>query len=108
MVGLGLATVLGLILLNESRYKEISWKEFVTSYLSTGRVERLEVVNSKWVKVQLNSGVDSEVLWFSIGSVETFERNLDSAQSDLGIDVSRGVPVLYKTQMEMSSVMSAL
>ena len=62
MVGLGLATVLGLALLNQSRYKEISWKEFVGSYLSTGRVEKLEVINSKWVKVQLSSGMDNEVL----------------------------------------------
>merc|ERR1719220_1842230 len=108
MIGIGVAGVVGLILMNESRYREISWKEFVTTYLSAGRVERLEVVNSKWVKVQLNSGVDSEVLWFSIGSVETFERNLDSAQSDLGIDAARWVPVLYKSQMEMSSLMSAL
>ena len=108
MVGMGVVGVIGLMLMNESRYREISWKEFVTGYLSSGKVERLEVINSKWVKVQLNSGVDSEVLWFSIGSVETFERNLSSAQSDLGIDVARGVPVLYKTQMEMSSVMSAL
>ena len=108
MVGMGVVGVIGLMLMNESRYREISWKEFVTGYLSSGKVERLEVINSKWVKVQLNSGMDSEVLWFSIGSVETFERNLSSAQSDLGIDVARGVPVLYKTQMEMSSVMSAL
>merc|ERR1711892_1537194 len=41
MVGLGLATVLGLALLNQSKYREISWKEFVGTYLSTGRVEKL-------------------------------------------------------------------
>merc|ERR1719318_2504223 len=52
MVGLGLATVLGLAFLNQSKYREISWKEFVGSYLSTGRVEKLEVINNKWVKVQ--------------------------------------------------------
>merc|ERR1719242_2277122 len=54
------------------------------------------------------SSMDNEVLWFSIGSVDTFERNLDSAQHDLGFDTARVVPVLYKTQMEMSSVVSAL
>ena len=108
MVGLGLATVLGLALLNQSRYKEISWKEFVGSYLSTGRVEKLEVINSKWVKVQLSSGMDNEVLWFSIGSVDTFERNLETAEGDLGIEKTRSIPVLYKTQMEASSVASAL
>jgi len=108
LVGMGVVGVAAVVLMNQSRYREISWKEFVSSYLIAGKVERLEVINSKWVKVQLNSGLDSEVLWFSIGSVETFERNLDNAQADLGIDASRVVPVLYKTQMEMSSVLSAL
>merc|ERR1711892_1089165 len=108
MVGLGLATVLGLALLNQSKYREISWKEFVGTYLSTGRVEKLEVINNKWVKVQLSSGMDNEVLWFTIGSVDTFERNLETAETDLGIEASRSIPVLYKTQMEASSVASAL
>jgi len=98
----------GLAVMNQARYKEISWKEFVNNYLATGRVDKLEVVNNKWVKVQQNSGLDSEVIWFSIGSVETFERNLESAQADLGIEASRGLPVLYKTQMEMSSVVSMI
>merc|ERR1719483_774496 len=108
MVGLGLATVLGLALLNQSKYREISWKEFVGTYLSTGRVEKLEVINNKWVKVQLSSGMDNEVLWFTIGSVDTFERNLETAETDLGIEASRSIPVMYKTQMEASSVASAL
>merc|ERR1712079_291529 len=107
LLGMGVVTAAGLALMNASRYREISWKEFVTSYLATGKVERLEVINNKWVKVQMNS-MDNEVLWFSIGSVDTFERNLDSAQHDLGFDTARVVPVLYKSQMEMSSVMSAL
>ena len=107
LIGMGVVTAAGLALMNASQYREISWKEFVTSYLATGRVERLEVINNKWVKVQMSS-MDSEVLWFSIGSVDTFERNLESAQHDLGFDTARVVPVLYKTQMEMSSVVSAL
>merc|ERR1719347_2317928 len=108
LVGFGLIAVLGLGYLNQSRYREISWKEFVESYLTRGNVERLEVVNNKWVKVQLNAGVDGDVIWFSIGSVDTFERNLENAQNELGIDVSRTVPVIYKTQMEMSNVISAI
>ena len=42
MVGLGLVTILGLTLLSQGRYKEISWKEFVETHLSRGNVERLE------------------------------------------------------------------
>ena len=108
LVGLGLVTVLGLAFLNQDRYKEISWKEFVSSYLSTGRVDRLDVINNKWVKVHLSSGVDNQMHWFNIGSVDTFERNLENAEADLGIEAGRAVPVLYKSQMEASSVVSAL
>eukprot|EP00092_Neocalanus_flemingeri_P036230 GFUD01039447.1.p1 GENE.GFUD01039447.1~~GFUD01039447.1.p1 ORF type:complete len:793 (+),score=314.28 GFUD01039447.1:112-2490(+) len=108
IVGLGLVTVLGLGFLNQSKYREISWKEFVGSYLSTGKVDRLEVINNKWVKVQLSSGMDNEVLWYSIGSVDTFERNLENAQTELGMEASRSVPVLYKSQMDAASVVSAL
>lgn len=33
------------------RYKEITWKEFVNVHLNRGDVEKLTVVNNKWVKV---------------------------------------------------------
>ena len=93
-------------------YKEITWKEFVNTYLHRGDVDRLTVVNNKWVRVQLRDGASngnpSEVLWFSIGSVDTFERNLENAQIELQIDTARYIPILYKTQMEFSNVLSAL
>jgi hypothetical protein len=38
------------------RYKEISWRDFVNDYLSKGTVDRLEVVNKKWVKVITRTG----------------------------------------------------
>ena len=108
LIGLGVVTVIGLGLLAQSRYREISWKEFVETHLSRGNVERLEVINSKWVKVILKagSGMDSEVIWFSIGSPDRFERNLEAAQNELGIEAARAVPVLYKTRMEMSDLFS--
>ena len=40
--------------------------------------------------------------------MDTFERNLESVEHELGMDPSRAVPVLYKTQMEISSVFSIL
>merc|ERR1719204_2191918 len=89
-------------------YREISWKEFVTQHLSRGTVEKLEVINSKWVKITSNGIGSREVLWFSIGSVDTFERNLESVEQELGIDPSRAVPVLYKSQLEMSNFFSIL
>lgn len=108
LIGLGVVGLLGLLYINQMSYREISWKEFLAQYLSRGNVERLEVVNNKWVKVVLSSAVDSETLWFSIGSVETFERNLEHAQHELGIDPSRTVPVLYKSQAELGTFLSFL
>lgn len=37
-------------------------------------------------------------VWFSIGSVDTFERNLDSAQQELGIRGEQRVCVVYSSQ----------
>ena len=107
------AAAAGLYLMSvQMNYKEITWKEFVNSHLYKGDVDRLTVVNNKWVTVQLRDGAStgnpSEVLWFSIGSVDTFERNLENAQIELQVDAARYVPVLYKSQMELSSVMSSL
>jgi len=108
MLGLGVTGVLALIFLNQMNYREISWKEFVTQHLSRGTVDKIEVINHKWVKIISNSSVSGEVLWFSIGSVDTFERNLEAVEQELGIDPSRSVPVLYKSQMEMSNFFSVL
>ena len=107
------AAVAGLYLISvQLNYREITWKEFVNSHLHKGDVERLTVVNNKWVSVQLRDGAftvnPSEVLWFSIGSVDTFERNLENAQIELQVDAARYIPVLYKSQMELSSVVSSL
>jgi len=52
----GTAGLLGLLTLLEFNNKEITWKEFINLYLSKGIVEKLEVVNKKWVRVRLPSG----------------------------------------------------
>merc|ERR1719322_128943 len=115
--GAAAATILALYLLNDQMgYREVTWKDFVGQYLSKNRVERLAVVNNKWVNVILKDTTNSsgsgnpsmEKLWFAIGSVDTFERNLENAQIELQFDAARYVPVLYKSQMEFSSVLSSL
>lgn len=39
-------------------------------------------------------------LWFNIGSVDSFERNLEVAQQELGLDPSHKVPVYYSTESD--------
>lgn len=53
----------------EVGYREIAWKEFVNNYLAKGIVEKLEVVNKKWVRVKLIPGnnVDGAVCIFKTG-----------------------------------------
>jgi len=40
-------------------------------------------------------------VWFNIGSVEAFERNLENAQLEMNIEPANFVSVIYKTEMEM-------
>lgn len=84
-----------------SQPEEISYKEFQNSYLNTGDIDHLEVVNKKLVEVyikkeklndpkyakvaksrfqQLNPGPHYE---FTIGSVDIFAKDLDKAQANV-------------------------
>ncbi|XP_040583448.1 mitochondrial inner membrane m-AAA protease component AFG3L2 [Lepeophtheirus salmonis] len=106
LAGLGASFLIGGYMISEKGYKEIAWKEFVDSYLRRGLVEKLVVINNKWVKVELTSDNASsrEVPWFAIGSVDTFERNLESVQLEVGVDHSNFIPIVYRSQFEVSSL----
>ncbi|XP_034007092.1 AFG3-like protein 2, partial [Trematomus bernacchii] len=91
--------------------REVTWKDFVNNFLSKGVVDRLEVVNKRFVKVAFSSGqapVDGMFVWFNIGSVDTFERNLEAVQSELGIEGESRVPVVYTTESDGSFLLSML
>ncbi len=45
-------------------------------------------------------------LWFNIGSVDSFERNLENVQMEMSIDAPNWVPVVYKTEIEPSNLSS--
>ncbi|NWX52656.1 AFG32 protein, partial [Steatornis caripensis] len=90
--------------------REITWKDFVNNYLSKGVVDRLEVVNKRFVRVIFVSGKSPHewYVWFNIGSVDTFERNLETVQQDLGIEVENRLPVVYSTESDGSFLLSLL
>nr|XP_057944719.1 AFG3-like protein 1 isoform X2 [Doryrhamphus excisus] len=84
---------------------QISWKDFVHHYLSRGLVDHLEVVNKHYVKVIPAAGVnisDVSYLWFNIGSVDSFEYNLEAAQQELSMDSRFKVPVIYTSENDWS------
>ncbi|XP_032420987.1 mitochondrial inner membrane m-AAA protease component AFG3L2 isoform X1 [Xiphophorus hellerii] len=91
--------------------REVTWKDFVNNYLAKGVVERLEVVNKRYVRVAFSPGktpLDGQYVWFNIGSVDTFERNLETAQSELGIESENRLPVVYSTESDGSFLLSML
>ncbi|XP_032910557.1 AFG3-like protein 2 isoform X1 [Catharus ustulatus] len=91
--------------------REITWKDFVNNYLSKGLVDRLEVVNKRFVRVIFVPGKSPhewQYVWFNIGSVDTFERNLETVQQDLGIEVENRLPVVYSTESDGSFLLSLL
>lgn len=49
-----------------------------------------------------DSGFDllQSYVWFNIGSVDTFERNLELAHAELGLEASRRPAVVYSTESD--------
>ncbi|KAJ6258420.1 Paraplegin [Drechslerella dactyloides] len=91
--------------------REITWQEFRTTFFDKGLVEKLTVVNRQRVKVSLHKEATSRVYpdsnaaggglvyYFSIGSIEAFEKRLDDAQRELGIPSSERIPVAYTDEI---------
>lgn len=78
------------------------------SVLDKGLVEQLTVVNGSQVRVKLRpeaSGMlgvpPNATYYFSIGSVDSFERRLDEAQDELGIPKSERIPVSYHSEVSL-------
>jgi AFG3 family protein len=96
--------------------REITWQEFRTAFLDKGLVDKLVVVNRQKVRVKLHSNATGQMypaatlaggeFYFSIGSVEAFERKLDEAQKELGIPSHERIPVAYHD--EISALGTAL
>ncbi|XP_047437576.1 AFG3-like protein 1 isoform X1 [Mugil cephalus] len=90
---------------------QISWKVFVHHFLSRGLVGHVEVVNKQYVKVFPAHGVNtSEVsyVWFNIGSVDSFEHNLEMAQQEIGQDSTQRVPILYSSESDGTFFLNTL
>ena len=89
---------------------EVTWKGFLHGLLAKGAVEGPEVVNKKWVRIRLmpdhaqRVGSQSQNVWFNIGSVDSFERNLEAVQREMNWEPPQFVPVVYKTEMDASSL----
>jgi AFG3 family protein len=100
-----------MVMPGESR-RDITYQEFRSTFLDKGLVEKLTVFNGGRVRVDLHREAtqsmypDSPAVnpnfhyYFSIGSVEAFERRLDEAQNELGIPSSERIPVNYASDSD--------
>lgn len=91
--------------------KEITWQEFRANFFDKGLVEKLTVINGARVRVDLHRDAVANVYpdspaseqsfhyYFTIGSVESFERRLDEAQNELGVPSIERVPVAYQDEV---------
>ncbi|KAL8833922.1 MAG: hypothetical protein Q9170_004026 [Blastenia crenularia] len=91
--------------------KDITWQEFRTTFFDKGLVEKLTVINRSRVRVELRREATASMYpespaqhanffyYFTIGSVEAFERRLDEAQNQLGIPQGDRIPVAYTDQV---------
>lgn len=91
--------------------REMTWQDFRNMFLDKGLVERLEVINRNRVRVHLAKDAQSMLgvspyvtYYFSIGSIDAFERKIDEAQSELGIPASERIPVAYKDEVSVASM----
>ncbi|KAL6702549.1 AAA ATPase afg3 [Coniothyrium glycines] len=91
--------------------KEITWQEFRTTFLDKGLVEKIVILNGNRAKVHLHREAVASMYpdspsvnqnfhyYFTIGSVEAFERKMDDAQYELGIPSSERIPVAYSSEI---------
>ncbi|TPX59387.1 hypothetical protein PhCBS80983_g02542 [Powellomyces hirtus] len=98
--------------------QQITWQEFRANMLEKGYVEHLEVVNKDIVRVylrpdapQLRSTTKGTLpahlphFYFTIGSVESFEHNLEVAQRELGIPSRERIPVTFENELSTFSIL---
>lgn len=81
--------------------QEITFNQFVRDYLELGLVEKLVVIDKNIVRIiPMASNVSGTAhpvsVYFTIGSVESFERALEQCQDELNIPKSQRVPVSYE------------
>lgn len=97
--------------------REITWQEFRANFFDKGLVQRLTVLSGSKVRVELDRDAVSRVYadspaadpgfhyYFSIGSIESFDRRIDEAHNELGVPSSERIPVSYTTEVPWFSAL---
>lgn len=98
----GLALYLVFSLSRESNH-EISFQEFSSQFLNKNLVSKLIVVNNRTAILELNEQGKAQYpyggsYYFTIGSIESFERSLEEVQKEFNIAEQLRIPVIYTSE----------
>lgn len=81
----GLTLVMSTLLAFTSDGNEIDFNTFRTEYLEPGKVREIVIVNGERARITLENEV-RPTLYFNIGDLHNFERKLEDAQRNMGLD----------------------
>ncbi|KAI8639881.1 ATP-dependent metallopeptidase Hfl [Parasitella parasitica] len=94
-------------------FREVTFQDFKTSLLEKGLVKELNVMNKSYVQVVLRPESKSylaenhnAIFYFSIGSVDRFENQMESCQDKLGIPENERIPISYHTTGNVASTLT--
>ncbi|KAF2211511.1 hypothetical protein CERZMDRAFT_85305 [Cercospora zeae-maydis SCOH1-5] len=116
LVSTFVAYMLYRIVMPTENSREITWQEFRNTFFDKGLVDKLVVINGNRVRVYLHrdnvaamypespAAQQGFYYYFSIGSVEAFERRVDEAQNELRIPGSERIPISYHEEGSWANV----
>lgn len=89
---------------------EITFQEFSANFLRQNLVSKVRVINNRTAVIELNANGLSRHpgpgnYFFSVGSVETFERNLKAVQDEYKTPEQLRVPVVYVKEGSMAKML---
>ncbi|KAI8621723.1 peptidase family M41-domain-containing protein [Chytriomyces sp. MP71] len=110
------AVLIAYIMSTQPQSEPITWHQFRVEMLDKGFVESLQVVNRSIVRVYLRPDAPMRTgnastpgsgssYHFSIGSVDSFERNLELAQRELGIPSRERIPVSFTNETSVTNLL---
>ncbi len=104
---------------------ETTWHEVKTTMIKNNDIERIVVINREEANVYLKKdsyekykeklgkgfskpGVSGPHFFFTIGSIDKFEENIDKVYSDLNTQESEIIPIIYKDTYDWSGLLSII
>ncbi|KAF8822926.1 ATP-dependent metallopeptidase HflB subfamily protein [Cardiosporidium cionae] len=87
---------------------EITFKEFLSDYLSKGYVDKVQVVNKDYCRVILRQDAPlPSSICFRISSAESFENRLEQFQTLMGLHPKEFIPVQYVQEVSLWNEMKS-